>query len=58
MEKQYDVVENPAHYTDSNIECIDAMVAAKGVDSVIAFCECMPSSIIGELARRMMPFKT
>lgn len=36
--KNYDVVEQPEHYTSSNIECIDAMEEALGTKSVIDFC--------------------
>jgi len=32
-------VNSPKHYTQGDIECIDAMVAAKGLDSVITYCE-------------------
>lgn len=38
--KKFDPVENPSHYTDGNIQCIDAMIEAKGIDAVINFCEC------------------
>lgn len=37
---QYDSVNHPAHYTSGGIECIDAMVAALGKDSVLDFCVC------------------
>jgi len=40
MEKRFDVVENPQHYTSGGIECIDAMISARGATAVIAFCEC------------------
>ena len=36
-------VNHPQHYQSTNpggIECIDAMIAAYGVDSVIEFCRC------------------
>lgn len=32
-------VEHPAHYNQGGIECIDAMEAAFGADSVAAFCK-------------------
>ena len=35
-----DPVNHPKHYTQGDIECIDAMIAAKGIYAVIAFCEC------------------
>lgn len=38
--KNFDVVNNPKHYTDSSIECIDAMVAAYGSEAVESFCKC------------------
>ena len=34
-----DNVNSPAHYTQGGIECIDAMVAAFGADSVMTFCK-------------------
>lgn len=35
----YDVVQRPAHYTQSNIECIDAIAAAvKGKSGIEAVC--------------------
>lgn len=38
--KKYDVVDRPKHYTDSSIECIDAMEAAYGIEAVKWFCIC------------------
>lgn len=32
-------VNHPKHYTQGNIECIDAMIAAKGKEAVINFAE-------------------
>lgn len=37
---KYDSVNNPSHYTSGGIECIDAMVAAYGVEAVKDFCKC------------------
>lgn len=37
---KYDTVNNPSHYTSGGIECIDAMLAAYGVDAVKNFCKC------------------
>ena len=34
------MIDHPSHYNQGAIECIDAMIAAKGIDKVIAFCEC------------------
>lgn len=34
-----DVVNKPSHYTQGNIECIDAMVAARGPEAVAIYCE-------------------
>jgi hypothetical protein len=31
---------NPEHYRKGNIECIDAMISAKGIEKVKAFCDC------------------
>lgn len=33
-----DNVEHPKHYTNGNIECIDAMVAAFGKEAVGIYC--------------------
>ena len=35
-----DLVNRPAHYTSGGIECIDAMQAAFGAESVKDFCLC------------------
>ena len=35
-----DNVNHPAHYETNGIECIDAMVASQGVDSVMSYCLC------------------
>ena len=40
MNKNFDVVDNPKHYTDSSIECVDAMEAAYGTEAVMWFCVC------------------
>ena len=40
MSTTFDVVDNPKHYTDSSIECIDAMEAAYGTEAVKWFCIC------------------
>lgn len=37
---QLDVVNHPEHYTNGDIECIDAMVAAYGKEAVSNFCLC------------------
>ena len=39
-DKTFDVVASPKHYTDSSIECIDAMEAAYGIEAVMWFCVC------------------
>lgn len=36
----YDPVNNPQHYTNGNIECIDAMISAYGKEAVMDFCKC------------------
>ena len=36
----FDVVERPAHYTKTSIECIDAMRETQGDEAVKAFCVC------------------
>ncbi len=37
---EFDLVNHPSHYTQGNIECIDAMQAAYGKESVMHFCKC------------------
>lgn len=39
MNDEYDVVTNPKHYTNGDIQCIDAMESAYGIDVVMAFCQ-------------------
>lgn len=39
MNKQFDAVNCPSHYAKGDIECIDAMEAAYGIDVVMAFCQ-------------------
>ena len=35
-----DQVNHPKHYNQGNIECIEAMEAAFGIDAVASFCKC------------------
>ena len=35
-----DNVNHPSHYNQGSIECIDAMIAAFGIDAVSDFCRC------------------
>ena len=35
-----DNVNHPSHYASGGIECIDAMIAAYGVEAVKAYCKC------------------
>lgn len=37
---EFDTVNNPQHYTNGGIECIDAMIAAYGKEAVMHFCQC------------------
>lgn len=37
---EHDPVNKPQHYTNSGIECIDAMIAAYGKEAVMHFCQC------------------
>lgn len=37
---QTDMVNSPPHYTNGEIECIDAMIASQGIDAVKDFCIC------------------
>lgn len=35
-----DMVNNPPHYTNGGIECIDAMISSQGTEAVKDFCLC------------------
>ena len=37
--KKVETVEHPQHYNQGNIECIDSMESAFGVDEVASFCK-------------------
>jgi hypothetical protein len=37
---QIDMVNQPPHYTNGGIECIDAMISSQGVAAVQDFCLC------------------
>lgn len=37
---EFDSVYKPKHYAAGDIECIDAMISAYGIDAVISFCQC------------------
>lgn len=37
---EVDNVNHPSHYASGGIECIDAMIAAYGVEAVKAYCKC------------------
>lgn len=39
LAKPADPVKWPSHYNQGDIECIDAMIAAKGIEKVRIFCE-------------------
>lgn len=39
-DESHDPVSNPSHYTSGGIECIDAMIAAYGKETVSHFCIC------------------
>ena len=36
----YDPVSKPEHYTNTKVECIDAMIDVYGVEAVKSFCLC------------------
>lgn len=40
IEKDFDPVNQPKHYTSGKYECIDVMVEQLGVDAVKDFCIC------------------
>lgn len=35
-----EMINSPAHYNQGDIECIDAMIAAKGAEAVKNWCDC------------------
>lgn len=37
---RYSNVNHPSHYATNGIECIDAMIASQGVNTVVNFCVC------------------
>ena len=39
-QNKVDMVNNPPHYTQGGIECIDAMEAGLGKERVMSFCLC------------------
>jgi len=40
MEEKKEMVNSPSHYNQGDIECIDAMIAAKGIEAVMHWCDC------------------
>ena len=38
-ENKFDAIK-PSYYNDSDISCIDAMIASKGLEATIHFCDC------------------
>ena len=40
MTDNYDTVNNPKHYTEGGIECIDVMIQTQGIEAVKSFCLC------------------
>ena len=38
MAKPKDMVYSPAHYAENDIECIDAMISAFGIEAVEVYC--------------------
>lgn len=36
----YDPVSKPEHYTNTKVECIDAMIEVFGIEAVKSFCVC------------------
>lgn len=47
-----DYVNSPPHYTQGNIECIDAMESAFGTQAVIDFCRCNAFKYIWRAAHK------
>jgi len=35
-----DMVNHPLHYTNTSVECIQAMIETQGIEAVKHFCEC------------------
>ena len=38
--KEIDMVNQPPHYANGGIECIDAMISSQGTEAVKDFCLC------------------
>ena len=38
--ENYDPVNRPEHYTNTKIECIEAMIEVFGIEAVKSFCLC------------------
>lgn len=36
----HDTINHPSHYTQGNVECLEAMISAFGVEAVRMFCIC------------------
>ena len=47
-----DMVNSPAHYSQGNIECIDAMISAYGVEEVRTFCKINAFKYLWRLGRK------
>lgn len=39
-QEKTEMINHPNHYNQGEIECIDAMIAAKGIEAVKNFCDC------------------
>ena len=39
-DKQVDIVNDPPHYKQHEMECIDEMIIVFGVQAVIDYCKC------------------
>ena len=46
------MVNSPAHYSQGNIECIDAMISAYGVEEVRTFCKINAFKYLWRLGRK------
>lgn len=55
--KDVDMVNHPPHYTQGEIECIDAMIAARGKEAVATYCELAAFKYLWRLGLKDEPTK-
>lgn len=52
MEEKVFTDAKPDYYNDGEVSCIEAMIAAKGLEKTIAFCECCTFKYEWRLGRK------